>query len=168
MVTQQAWIVCDVDGTVSDWRKRLPFLDKETGPFADRNSKERWEQFYAQQSLDPPFPVMAALIAQLLERPYFKVTFATGRPERYRQETTEWLNANVLTLTAPMADYAPTYSLNMRAPGLDHLSNAQIKEQWLSGEQSPYLAIDDNDECLAMYRRHEITTIDAKKYQLSM
>ena len=73
-------ILCDVDGTVADNSHRQHFLE----------GKKDWEGFFSTLLQDEPiFPIINKVIQD--HKNGKKIVFLTGRPERYRDKTTEWL-----------------------------------------------------------------------------
>ncbi|MTE22222.1 hypothetical protein F0L17_24600 [Streptomyces sp. TRM43335] len=72
--------VFDLDGTLADVRHRLRFLD--TRP-------RDWDAFFAAAPDDPPLAEGVELaLAHVGEH---EVVYVTGRPERCRRDTVEWL-----------------------------------------------------------------------------
>lgn len=75
----------DLDNTLADTAHRQHFL--ETRP---RN----WDAFFAAAPQDPPIPQGVALAVRSAEE--CEVVYLTGRPERCRRDTLEWLAAHGL------------------------------------------------------------------------
>ncbi|MEE1225907.1 MAG: hypothetical protein UHM08_02270, partial [Bacteroidales bacterium] len=73
--------IFDIDGTLADCSQRLHFIQQE---------KPDWESFYKDCVNDKPIlPVVE--LTQILKDSYQDLIFVTGRPEKYMEETTEWL-----------------------------------------------------------------------------
>ena len=93
--------VFDIDGTVADCTHRLSLIDKRIHPKAkDRD----YNRFFEELSNDAPIDYMVdlcrTLISADLESGHFgSVVFLTGRPERTRDATVDWLNEHNLTCT---------------------------------------------------------------------
>lgn len=82
---KRALAVFDLDNTLADTAHRQRFL--EAGP-------RDWEGFFAAAPHDPP---IAEGIALVLERAReCEVVYLTGRPERCRRDTLDWLAAQGL------------------------------------------------------------------------
>jgi len=77
--------VIDVDGVVADVRHRLGFLRQRPGD---------WDAFFAAATADPPLPQGVDLVLGLAAE--HDVVWLTGRPERSRADTEEWLLAQGL------------------------------------------------------------------------
>jgi len=77
--------VIDVDGVVADVRHRLRFLRQRPGD---------WDAFFAAATADPPLPQGVDLVLGLAAD--HEVVWLTGRPERSRTDTEQWLVAQGL------------------------------------------------------------------------
>jgi len=72
--------VIDIDGVVADVRHRLALIE---------GTPPRWEDFFLAAEADPPLPEGVALVLAL--RHDHDVVWLTGRPERTRPLTEQWL-----------------------------------------------------------------------------
>lgn len=127
-------VVIDIDGTVANCHDRQHLV---TG------DNPNWEAFFAGSVLDDPLAEGAALANEHALDSI--VIWLTGRPERYRQLTADWLEANGL----------PTANLNMR-PDDDMRPAAVFKVERLSQLGDSYdiaLIIDDDDLVVAALRQ---------------
>lgn len=70
----------DLDGVVADTRHRLHLIER---------SPKDWEGFFAGAVDDPLLPEGAAVAARLAEE--YRLTYLTGRPERWRRDTEQWI-----------------------------------------------------------------------------
>ncbi|MBL7490663.1 hypothetical protein I6A62_21820, partial [Frankia sp. AgW1.1] len=84
-VTPRPVAVIDVDGVVADVRHRLGFLRQRPGD---------WDSFFAAATADPPLPQGVDLVLGLAAE--HDVVWLTGRPERSRADTEQWLVAQGL------------------------------------------------------------------------
>jgi hypothetical protein len=78
--TERPYAAVDLDGVLADVRHRLHFV-------ADR--PKDWDSFFAAAGDDPLFEEGRAIVAEL--EPGHEVVYLTGRPERCRRDTVEWL-----------------------------------------------------------------------------
>ena len=90
--------VFDIDGTLADCSHRLPLIDNRIYPRAkDRN----YNRFFDEMDGDTPIEYMVNLCRALIENNE-DVVFLTGRPERTRKATVDWLNKNGLAVGIAM------------------------------------------------------------------
>ncbi|MET9731019.1 hypothetical protein ABZZ79_10245 [Streptomyces sp. NPDC006458] len=77
--------VFDLDNTLADTAHRQRFLQARP---------RDWDAFFAAAPQDPPIPRGVALAVESAEE--CEVVYLTGRPERCRRDTLEWLAAHGL------------------------------------------------------------------------
>lgn len=143
------YILCDIDGTIADNKHRQPLLKKYND----------WDEFFRQMLKDKP--LKSAII--LIEKEYQKgkgICFITGRPERFRKDTTDWLKQNI---------QIENYELIMREDN-DHRNKVKVKKEMLnknfSIEEIDFF-LENDDELIALWRSLGIKVIDAKEINLS-
>lgn len=128
-----SWVIFDIDGTVADCRHRQGHLD---GVVPD------WEAFFAASGSDAPLPAGVALA--MAYRLNAELLWLTGRPERYRKLTTQWLHDQGL----------PTVHLWMR-PNDDMRPAAVFKSERVSQLATTgyvRLIVDDDDQVVTALR----------------
>lgn len=121
-----SWIIFDIDGTVADCRHRQTHVEKDVPD---------WEAFFAASNVDAPLPEGVALAFEHAADGH--LLWLTGRPERYREITVQWLQAHGL----------PTTHLHMQ-PDSDMRPAAVFKAeriQQLAAERHILLVVDDDD-----------------------
>lgn len=128
-------IIVDIDGTIADNLHRQNILNS--------NPKD-WDTFFQESHLDEPIlPVVE--IVQILEKVY-SILIVTGRSEKYRGMTKSWLKKHKISYD----------KLYMR-PDNDYRPDHEIKEEILikiKQNYSPFLAIDDRQSVVDMWRRN--------------
>ncbi|MFB9466914.1 phosphatase domain-containing protein [Streptomyces cinereospinus] len=77
--------VFDLDNTLADTAHRQHFL---------RRKPRDWDGFFAAAPADPPLAEGVALVRESAEE--CEVVYLTGRPERCRRDTLDWLAAHGL------------------------------------------------------------------------
>ncbi|MFI8528962.1 hypothetical protein ACIGMX_01745 [Streptomyces aquilus] len=77
--------VFDLDNTLADTAHRQHFLERQP---------RDWDGFFAAAPADPPLPQGIALVLEHAAE--CEVVYLTGRPERCRQDTRDWLAAQGL------------------------------------------------------------------------
>lgn len=78
-MTKEA-VIFDLDGTLSDRRHRLFYLD----------GKKNWEGFFNAMDKDPPIKAVFEKLFYHLEQNH-KIFIVTGRPQHYKDKTVTWL-----------------------------------------------------------------------------
>ncbi|MDG9717197.1 hypothetical protein [Streptomyces sp. DH24] len=77
--------VFDLDNTLADTAHRQRFLERKP---------RDWDAFFAAAPHDPPLPQGVAMARESAEE--CEVVYLTGRPERCRRDTLDWLAAQGL------------------------------------------------------------------------
>ena len=75
-------LVCDLDGTLCD--------DSHRRALAKPGS---WDQYHERMGNDTPCDAVATIVTHWIVCGH-EVLFLTGRPERYRERTVQWLSLN--------------------------------------------------------------------------
>jgi len=100
---KQKAIIVDIDGTISNdkWRRHLLATGQAT-----------WDDLNTMSKYDMPFPWCLAIVDAFQDRGY-KILFVTARNEKYKEDTVNWLNANVQAgyelFMRPTADTSEDY-----------------------------------------------------------
>ena len=103
--------VFDLDGTLCDTSMRLHYI---------RGKKKDWDGFFSEIPNDPPFMPMINLAKTLSKSSENVIVFQTGRPERYRSLTANWLathglaNSYEVLLMRESGDYSPNTVVKLR------------------------------------------------------
>lgn len=113
-------VLCDIDGCIADVRKIVRYLPD-------------WDEYFRHQHECNPIPSTVRLLGSLLSGGH-EVALMTGRPERLRRITYDWLY-RVESFFAPC-------SLWMRPDNCSR-STQDIKMEWAEGLR-PDLIIDDD------------------------
>ena len=79
-MSEKKIVICDIDGTIANNDHRQHFLE----------GKKDWEGFFSELHKDKPiFEIIDKVNS--LENEGYKIYFLTGRPEKYRIQTKDWL-----------------------------------------------------------------------------
>jgi hypothetical protein len=133
------YIICDLDGTLSDIRHREHHV---------RGKRKNWSRFFEGIPDDAVSEVVADIVRHYSRT--HKIIFVSGRPESTRDNTVAWL--------ARCIPDVEEYELHMRPDGdfrADNLIKAEIYERDLKprlGE--PFFVLDDRDQVVRMWRGH--------------
>jgi hypothetical protein len=128
-------IIVDIDGTIADNMHRQNVLE---------NEPKNWDAFFMECHLDLPIEPIVDLV-QILEKHHI-ILIVTGRSEKYRELTKLWLQKHKIIYD----------KLYMRREG-DYRPDHEIKEEILleiRENYSPFLAIDDRQSVVDMWRRN--------------
>lgn len=128
-------ILCDIDGTIADLSHRLHFI---------KNGNKDWDNFF--DACDKDIPILPVI--DLIENFNYDTIFVTGRPEKVRQKTYEWLYKKA---------GIPVYSdsLYMRKDGdyrPDAVVKAEILEEIVKNGNNILFVIDDRPSVISMWR----------------
>ncbi|MBT2507412.1 hypothetical protein J7I98_16275 [Streptomyces sp. ISL-98] len=85
MTRSRPLAVFDLDGTLADTAHRQRFLER---------TPRDWDAFFAAAPNDPPLPEGVRLVRESAQD--CEVVYLTGRPERCRRDTVDWLAAQGL------------------------------------------------------------------------
>lgn len=138
----------DIDGTIADCSHRLPHIQKEP---------KDWNAFFDACGRDRPILHMVDLVRSI-SADDIEVVFVSGRPERCRQATIDWLKSAFREW-----DWADPVSfsrdLYMRKDG-DHRPDDVVKGELLDALLAdgwrPIMAFDDRDRVVKMWRSRGI------------
>ncbi len=132
------YIICDIDGTLSNHDHRLHFLKTKD-----------WKSFLRGMGDDPPIPATISLLKIIARTTYdlrAKIILTSGRSEDYWETTALWL----LKHKVP---YAVLLMRGKRDGRPDH----EVKKDMLtdlreSYQSDPLFVIDDRKSVVAMWR----------------
>lgn len=128
-------ILVDIDGTLSDTRRRVRHVT---------NGNRDWESFYSEMNQDTHIEPVCALVRSLHAQGW-TIVLGTGRPEKYRRTTEEWMGERGV----------PYHILLMRKDG-DHRPAPVAKMEMLHALRqqglSVIMAIDDDPRVAQVFR----------------
>ena len=133
-------IVCDLDGTLCDISHRTHWVQVPSGV------RKNWDAFFSEVPNDTPNRPVLDLLQIVSE--YSHIIFCSGRPERCRAETVEWLEKYWFVEGA--------YKLYMRQDGdfrRDDIVKQEILDKYIDKERVKFV-LDDRDQVVDMWRRN--------------
>lgn len=146
-------IVFDIDGTLADASHRLPYI-------ANPDEPKNWDAFFDGVVDDVPIPEAWVILNALLDH-HHQIIFITGRPERLRAKTYNWLVRSNDDSRSEAAHYwarCPSSRkpiLYMRANN-DRRPSAEVKRDLLNRARrhnfNPKIAFEDRDDDAKMWR----------------
>lgn len=141
-------VIFDIDGTLADATHRLHHV---TGGRRD------WDAFFAGMADDTAIEPICDLLTNFIGKT--AIVLCSGRPEKYRGVTDEWLRR-----TAGIVRYDALY---MRPDGdhrADHVVKAELLARMRADGYEPWLAVDDRPSIVAMWRENGITCLQCRDW----
>ena len=146
------YIICDLDGTIIDTKKRMDEVEKKYG--IDNWPKEAIEEFCLPNKImsDKTIQKGVNIISKLISRFNPIVYFVTGRSEMAREHTLAWLNQNLWKISNDQ--------LLMRGNNEPDQKPEKIKENHLKSlniNNHMVLFFDDDPNCIATYSKYGLS-----------
>lgn len=137
----------DIDGTLADATHRLHHI---------QNGSHDWDAFFAECVNDPVIEPIRDL-AILVARQGLKIILVSGRSDRVREETKEWLARGGV----------PYSALLMRKDG-DYRADTVVKSEFLDtiladGHEIAFV-VDDRPSVVAMWRERGLTCLQCRDW----
>ena len=163
----KATIICDLDGTLCNIEHRLHHVQRDDGKL---QRKPDWDAFFAEVSGDELVQPVMQLLEQMTHYNglRYEIIFCTGRPERTRADTEEWLADNRFRRDigkAPYPNYTYYNGLYMRKDG-DYRRDDIVKQEILDAhinKDSVLFVLDDRQSVVDMWRRNGMTCFQVAK-----
>ena len=137
--------VFDLDSTLADNEHRQHFLASEP---------RDWDSFYAEAPKDIPNIEIVNLAIALYQAGHH-IEIWTGRSDKYRRSTRQWLDEN----------HIPYHTLRMRQSG-DERKDYEVKGGWLDIAEEhensiprPNIIFDDRSRSIAYFRERGYTAL---------
>lgn len=141
-------IICDIDGTIANLAHRLHHV---------KNGKRDWDSFFKGVKHDAPYDDTIHLLHSL--RSTYMIIFVSGRPEKTRIDTVEWMQRHGLS-------FSPL-NLYMRKDD-DHRQDTVVKSEILDKilEQGHTIraVIDDRPSVVKMWRERGLTCYQCREW----
>ncbi len=140
------YAIFDMDGTLADATDRQHHLQKEP---------QDWEAFFGDLHMDPPIENIVTLYNTIAATDTYKVAVFTGRPERYKQMTQEWMARHGL---APCPIYC--------RPDNDNRHDLDVKREiylnFVAQGREVAFIVEDRNSVVAMWREMGITCLHCR------
>ena len=135
-------VIFDMDGTLADVAHRRHHVQKRP---------KNWPAFNAAMREDAPnTPIIE--VARIFADAGWHILICTGREERYRKVTEDWLATHEVPYQRlymrATADYRP-----------DHVVKLEILGQIRGAGFDPYISVDDRSSVVAMWREAGLTCL---------
>lgn len=125
----------DIDGTIANNEHRIHYIT---------NGHKDWDKWHANAHKDEPIEQMVEIL-DLAYGADIKIVLCTGRDEKCREDTLEWLNEHEI----------PYNALYMRKLGDrrdDDIVKFELLERIYEDGYQPVLVFDDRDRVVKMWR----------------
>jgi len=164
-------IICDLDGTLCNIDHRLHFVQAtEHGflPFVTSDGtitypRKDWDAFFAGVPDDKVNEPVLRVLQEMTQGncgctrgSRREIIFCSGRPERCRADTVEWLHRADEYMFDPELD---EYKLYMRQDGdfrRDDIVKQEILDKYIDKERVLFV-LDDRDQVVHMWRHNGLT-----------
>lgn len=135
-------VIFDIDGTLADVDHRRHFVI---------GKKKDFDAFY-DAMVDDTVKVAIQELNHMCKRCNHKIIICTGRPEKYRSITVEWLRDNCVYFD----------ELHMRPDEMRFKPDFEIKQNMLNGindKHNVIFAVDDRNQVVDMWRSNGVTCL---------
>lgn len=139
--------IFDIDGTLADCSARVEEYLGEC---------KNWDQFYAHCDEDKRIDDVMMVLAQL--RQLYIPLFVTGRPERCRQKTRQWLAEHGIS-------GIQDEQIFMRADNdhrQDYIFKKEVYEKHIKGKYKIMGVFEDRNQCVDMWRSLGLTCFQVR------
>ena len=136
-------VLFDIDGTLADIGHRRSHLDGE---------RPDWKSFNKATGDDTPNEPVVSLYRTLWNSGEFELILVTGRNERFRDVTEQWLAWNEI----PFGKLLMRANRDSRA---DHIIKEEILHDLLASGRQIAFTVDDRQQVVDMWRRNGITCL---------
>lgn len=150
-------VIFDVDGTIADNSHRVPHI---------QGNKKNWDLYNKGILLDTPIqPIINMLNHFGLVLP---VIILTGRLNKQRTDTMSWINRYVpFPFIDDYRELKPSTMLLITRNNDDKRPNHIYKKMQIQNIKQmnlqPVIAVDDDEKCLAEFRKFHIDTINPQQ-----
>ena len=131
----QRLVIFDLDGTLVDVTSVRHNVE---------GKKKDFDKFHKESLSCPPYKKVLSLNKTLQESADICIVILTGREEKYRSLSEQWLEINSIS-----------YSALLMRPNHDFRKNVEVKKEIYDDYKSnffPYLAIDDTPELRELWK----------------
>ena len=157
-------VIFDIDGTLADCSHRLHLVDLSVMTNDDENqvhgmiASKNWPEFKRRAVDDPVKRDIRLLLWQLANNN--TIVICTGRDETQGDMTVKWLASKGIHAGL---HYDKLYMRPANDYRQDNIVKLEILDQMRADGYSPWLAIDDRDQVVEMWREQGITCLQCCK-----
>ena len=143
------YLLCDIDGSVSNPKNRLHHI---------KGDKKDYDAFHSECVNDAPIDFMVNFVQVHLLKHDVQVVFVSGRADKYMQESKDWLHKHIIEPVFGEIEY--NIHIRLRKEG-DRRPNVELKEEWLKyyGAEHIKIGVDDDLAVIEMYHRYNVPAL---------
>lgn len=142
-------VLFDIDGTLADIEHRRHLVDCQ---------KPNWAEFFDLMGSDSVNEPVAELYKELWQSNKYECILLSGRPEKYRKITEQWLVWNEI----PFKRLLMRKDKDNRA---DHIIKEEVLNALISEGKRIAFVVDDRQSVVDMWRRNGLTCFQCADYQ---
>lgn len=135
-------IIFDIDGTLADHKNRLKYIEQKP---------KKWDLFFSESIYDKPLKHIKIIYDALKKTGKYYIIIMTGRPNKYKAITIEWLQKNGFD-----------YDKLLMRPTNNFKQNLEMKEILLQKIMQYYevvFAFDDDEKIMELYKKYNIKVL---------
>ncbi len=135
-------IIFDIDGTLADHKNRIKYINQEP---------KKWDLFFSESIYDKPLKHVKIIYDALKKADKYQIIIMTGRPNKYKGITIEWLYKNGFN-----------YDKLFMRPTNNYKNNIEMKEIILHKIMQYYevvFAFDDDEKVIELYKKYNIKVL---------
>lgn len=137
------YVIFDMDGTLSDASARQHHLQKEP---------KDWDSFFSDLHLDPPIMPIVDLYNALCHGDAYEVAIFTGRSDRYKQMTMDWMARHGLAAK-------PIYCRKEGDTRHDLVIKREIYEDFIASGNKVAFIVEDRNSVVKMWREMDVVCL---------
>ena len=141
-------VIFDIDGTLANVDHRRDILKKKPSD---------WDGFFSAMENDTPNSAVVDLYNLSRESGLYETILVSGRPERYRKLTENWLVWNKIDFEVLIMRKDD----DLRA---DHVIKEEILEELLGQGKTIAFVVDDRKSVVDMWRKNGLTCFQCADY----
>lgn len=143
-------IIVDIDGTIADLTHRLKYIELHPqGP--DGDLRKDWDGFYDAAKDDEPIEEMVELVRDLVSIGY-NLIFVTGRSERIRVLTEQWLKKHIMWDPEGVPFRYPIFMRKEGDRRPDHVIKKEIYNTYIKDKFDIKFVLEDRGRVVEMWR----------------
>ncbi len=143
MQNNTPYMICDLDGTISDCTHRLHFIN---------TTPKNWKSFLTLSEIDPPIPTISEYV-RMIHASGLRIIYLTARNHEYYDHSYRWLKKH----DYPCVDMQEIFMRGLKDHRADVIVKEQIYQEQMLPRFGPAIAgIDDKKSIVDMWNNSGI------------